>query len=156
MTEKRESETRELEYELHPAEIMDKAKELADMESKLSALEADRKSMMTKFKFLKSDLEETRRELSKAVTTGVGTKEVECEWVPMWKQQQWVLQRTDTGDIIEQETMTKDDLQTSIPEDDAVNDNGDSDEKEAEEKPKRKPRRSKKSATRSKAAGTED
>jgi hypothetical protein len=160
MNKERESETRELEFELTSEEVLDRARSLAEIETKLGELEAERKAVMAKFKFKKGELTEARRELSKAVTSGVDIREIECEWVPMWKQQQWVLQRTDTGDVIEQETMTKDDLQTSMDVgEETANDNGDNEtdgeEEETQEKSKRKPRKPRKSS-RSKAAGTED
>lgn len=150
MDEDRRTETRDLEYQLTEPELVERAKTAAAIEAKLAELEEERKAAAARFKYQKRELEDARRRLSKEVTTGVGSKEVECVWVPIWKQQEWRLQRTDNEEVIDSRTMTKDELQTSLPANDVddkkENGNGKAKAEAQEKKPKRKPRKSRKSA----------
>lgn len=108
-----------LRVQLSEKELLEKDKELAELQNHASELGSDKKRVVSQYK---ADLDATTARIEGAanvLTSGYRFDDVECELVadyPEENQKSYI--RTDTGEIVSTMAMTADDKQEELPFDD--------------------------------------
>lgn len=113
-----EKENRVLKVKLTDKEVLQKANELLEADAEVDRIDAERKEEMDRYKEMKEDALSKKRAARDAYKDGAEDREVECTWRPNWTAKQWELVRDDTGEIVEEVTMSEEDLQTRTNPDD--------------------------------------
>lgn len=110
----RPSEKRKLPVQLSELELLERGKQLADTVDQIAALEkrkAEFNAAITEE--LKAEKAQ-QAELAKAVETGEELHKIRCEWTSDMGAKEWALHRDDTGEVIQRQTMTAEELQMSL------------------------------------------
>jgi hypothetical protein len=107
-------------------EYVDKGKEMGRTQNEMKSLQDRLKEVSADFKAKISQKEATLNSLSITISNGYEYREVDCFYVFRPKDGKKDVIRTDTGEIISTESMTKTDFQEQLPleEDQGGNGNG--------------------------------
>lgn len=105
-----EREQRELECLLGDDERLQRGDALADARLEIERLKATRKGLNGQI----ADLDDQVLKLAGVVDTGKELRMVGCTWTPDYASGMTVCTRDDTGDAIEQRSLTAGDRQTSL------------------------------------------
>jgi septal ring factor EnvC (AmiA/AmiB activator) len=105
-----ERETRELSCALTDAELLKYADEMAACELAIEALKDERKHVNERI----AAQVERRAELAHAIDAKADKRDVICKWIEDFAHKCWNLIRQDTGEQVDQETMTAEDLQAPM------------------------------------------
>lgn len=114
----KEKETRRLPVALTDAEVLERAHALIEADEELDAIEKDKKDELERLKELKDDAIDRKRTARDAVKNKAEDRDVECEWEADWSAKEWRLKRKDTGEVVEAQTMSKEDLKLKLDFDD--------------------------------------
>jgi hypothetical protein len=106
-----ETEKRRCQIKLTLAERDKRGDEMADCEIKIEELKGERSELARQVK----TYEKRRNELGHALEAGTEERELQCSWVPDFKQNAFLLTRPDTQEVIDTRPMTATDRQTDLP-----------------------------------------
>lgn len=111
------TETRTCDVQLTEAERAARGNEMSECELAIETLKSERSELSRRVR----DREKRRNELGHVLERGTESREVTCEWVPVFAQNVLRLCRADTGEIVEERAMTAEDRQGqmfAVPDDD--------------------------------------
>lgn len=114
MEKKNLTEVRSLPVNLTPAEIQDKAHELAKATLDIAEHEKRLKDVQADFKAKIATLEANSGTLSRAISNGYEYREVDCLWEYKWDHGVKVLVRQDTYEEVKRENITQKDRQDRL------------------------------------------
>ncbi len=103
-------ETRSLQCELTASEFMDRSKSLAVKHGEQTRLENERAQLNGKI----NDVKNSINKLSRIIEAGKENREIECEWIFDYERTMKTLVRRDTGEIIESDKLTQDEMQMEL------------------------------------------
>lgn len=106
--------TRNLPCVLTDSEKLIYGRRLADAESELDSIEAEKKNAVDGFKERASAVGVAVRRYVGFIRDGIERREVDCEWIYHWTSFTKQLVRTDTGEIIETEVIGVDERQIGL------------------------------------------
>lgn len=109
-----------LRVQLTEKDLLDKGKELAELQNKACALENDKKRVVSQYKADLDALAARIEEAANILMSGYRFDDVECELIadmPEPNQKSYV--RKDTGEIVSTMAMTAEDKQEELPLDDS-------------------------------------
>lgn len=105
-----ESETRELPCALTETELLEYGEEMAACELEAERLKDERKHINERI----AAKVERRAELAHVIDAKAETRDVPCKWIEDFAHKCWNLIRQDTGEQVDQRTMSADDLQEDL------------------------------------------
>jgi len=114
MATETETITRFLPVPLTPEEFTEKAQELVRIDNEIDDLDAAQKSAAKYTKEKIGGLLSDKRELQEAIKTKQERRPVDCVFEPDFTARVLRLVRLDTGEIVEERTMTADELQGEL------------------------------------------
>lgn len=106
---------RELICQLTVDEWMQRATNLARANKQKEKLQAEASTIAKDFKDRIGGVSGQAKKLMSAVLTRAETRTIDCVWRQDFSAKQKFLVRSDTGDVIETQTMSAADLQTEMP-----------------------------------------
>lgn len=101
---------RELQCELTDAELIERGSSMAECESAIEELKAERRRLNASIR----DQSNTRADLAKIIEAKSETRDVSCQWEPDYELKRYDLVRLDTNAPIEQRDMPEADLQMQL------------------------------------------
>lgn len=104
------SEVRKLPVRLEDTTLLDRADEMAECELRIEQLGLQRSQLNDGI----NKARKRRLELGRIIDSGEEDQEVRCEWRADHAKAVWRLYRTDSGTVIDERTMTAEDMQTSL------------------------------------------
>lgn len=101
---------RELQCELTDAELLERGASMAECESAVEVLKAERRRLNAAMR----EQSDTRADLAKIIEAKSETRDVSCQWEPDYELKRYDLVRLDTHASIEQREMPEADLQMQL------------------------------------------
>lgn len=114
MTEHGDKETRTLQAELSEEELHSRIQAYADLDGQIEQTEQEKKENADGYNETLKDLREQRKDIRAEVVSEKQDLEVDCVWEGDYPHSRWELKREDTGEVIETDTMTKEELQAKL------------------------------------------
>lgn len=108
---RREDEIRLLQVDITEQEYLVRSAELAKELVNKMEMEADHKDQKKDMKAAEDKLSLRIKELTDIVHSKREPRNIQCYWMPVYRERKWQLIRTDTGEIVEEVTMSKTELQ---------------------------------------------
>jgi hypothetical protein len=102
---------RELPCKLTEVELLARGEAQAEAELKIEALKAERRELN---RAINVQVDE-RNKLAHTIDSGLENRKVVCKWIADFEHNVWNLIRQDTGEQVEQRTMTAADRQGALP-----------------------------------------
>lgn len=101
---------RELECDLTDAELLERGASMAECESEVETLKAERRRLNASIR----DASNKRADLAKIIEAKSEVRDISCQWEPDYELRRYDLIRLDTKAAVEQRDMPEADLQTSM------------------------------------------
>lgn len=105
---------KELQCKLHTEQVADLAQRLASIEDLLAEHRERTKSAVAELNAKKAALESERATLSRKVLTKNETRPVKVQWIADFDLNKAILERADTGEILESRALTDKERQTAM------------------------------------------
>lgn len=107
--------TRDLMAHLTEKEVADYAQQLARITTSLARIENEKKATMSAFKTRLDRATTDASELANKIETREELRKIDCEWRPDYERRTKTLYRLDTGEELETEKMTHEEMQGALP-----------------------------------------